>query len=115
MEQTTMTCSGLTLPVYALDALVVGSGCAGFNAADWLYTLGRRDIAIVTEGVNLGVSRNTGSDKQTYYKLSLASDGADSVEQMAETLAGGGGVHEDTARIEAACSARCWRRTASCC
>ena len=60
------------IPCYTLNTLVIGSGCAGFNAADWLFTLGVTDIAIVTEGVNLGTSRNTGSDKQTYYKLSLS-------------------------------------------
>ncbi|MGN1009076.1 MAG: FAD-binding protein [Butyricicoccus sp.] len=112
MEQTTLSLSGRTLPVYALDALVIGSGCAGFNAADCLYDLGRRDIAIVTEGVNMGTSRNTGSDKQTYYKLSLAGNELDSVAEMAETLASGGSVHADTARIEAACSTRCFMKLA---
>ena len=52
------------------DTLIIGSGCAGFNAADRLYNFGVRDIAIITEGINMGTSRNTGSDKQTYYKLS---------------------------------------------
>ncbi len=113
MEQTTLSLCGLDLPVYALDALVIGSGCAGFNAADWLYDLGRRDVAILTEGVNMGASRNTGSDKQTYYKLSLAGDELDSVVEMARTLASGGGVHGDTARIEAACSARCFMKLAN--
>ncbi|MGM9539043.1 MAG: FAD-binding protein [Candidatus Onthomonas sp.] len=113
MVQTTLKLNGHTLPVYALDVLIVGSGCAGFNAADWLYDLGRRDIAILTEGVKQGTSRNTGSDKQTYYKLSLASDGPDSVAEMAETLASGGSVHRDTARIEAACSARCFIKLAN--
>ena len=42
------------IPVYALDCLVIGSGCAGYNAADWLYDLGRRDIAVLTEGKNRG-------------------------------------------------------------
>lgn len=113
MRQTTLTLNGRTLPVYALDTIVIGSGCAGFNAADWLYDLGRQDIAILTEGVSLGTSRNTGSDKQTYYKLSLASDGLDSVAEMAETLASGGSVHRDTARIEAACSTRCFMKLAN--
>jgi pyruvate/2-oxoglutarate dehydrogenase complex dihydrolipoamide dehydrogenase (E3) component len=51
--------------------LIIGSGCAGYNAADRLYDLGITDIAIITEGRFMGTSRNTGSDKQTYYKLSL--------------------------------------------
>lgn len=58
---------------YTFDTVIVGTGCAGYNCADWLYTLGRRDLAIVTRGRLSGASRNTGSDKQTYYKLSLAS------------------------------------------
>lgn len=103
----------VSIPVYELDTLVVGSGCAGFNGADWLFDLGQRDIAVITEGVNKGTSRNTGSDKQTYYKLSLASDGADSVEEMAHTLFDGGGVHGDTALVEAACSSKCFFKLAN--
>ena len=48
-----------------VKAAVIGSGCAAFNAADWLYDYGQRDIAVITEGRNTGTSRNTGSDKQT--------------------------------------------------
>ena len=100
------TINGCTVPVRVLDTAVIGSGCAGFNAADWLWTLGRQNIAILTEGVNCGTSRNTGSDKQTYYKLSLASDGADSVASMAADLFGGEAVDGDTALAEAAGSVR---------
>ena len=105
-----MRAGGQILPLITLDAVVVGSGCAGFNAADWLYDLGRTDIAVLTEGVDMGTSRNTGSDKQTYYKLSLASDGEDSVAKMAEDLFAGGGVNGDTALAEAACSVRSFIR-----
>lgn len=35
-----MRAGGQILPLITLDAVVVGSGCAGFNAADWLYDLG---------------------------------------------------------------------------
>ena len=28
--------------------LIIGTGCAGFNAADRLYDFGIRDIAIIT-------------------------------------------------------------------
>lgn len=106
MKTTSICCAGRTIPVYALDALVIGTGCAGYNAADWLYDLGRTDVAIVTEGIKMGTSRNTGSDKQTYYKLSLASDEADSVQEMAQTLFSGGSVNGDTALAEAAGSVR---------
>lgn len=96
------------IPIHHYDALVVGSGCAAFNAADCLFDEGVTNVAIVTEGVNRGTSRNTGSDKQTYYKLSLAASEPDSVGDMAKTLFDGGCVHGDTALIEAALSTRCF-------
>ncbi len=91
---------------YTLDTVIVGTGCAGYNCADWLYTLGRRDLAIVTRGRLSGASRNTGSDKQTYYKLSLASGMPDSVRKMARDLCAGGGVNAGVALAEAAGSTR---------
>ncbi len=90
--------------------LIIGTGCAGFNAADKLYDLGVRDIAIVTEGRLMGTSRNTGSDKQTYYKLSLCGSDGDSVREMADTLYSGGGVMGEHALVEAAYSTRCFMR-----
>lgn len=106
MNQSYLSISGMDVPVTSLDTVVIGSGCAGYNAADWLFALGREDVAMVTEGVRMGASRNTGSDKQTYYKLSLASDGEDSVRSLAKTLHAGGCVHGDTALCEAAGSVR---------
>ena len=90
--------------------LVIGTGCAGFNAADKLYDLGVRDVAILTEGRFTGTSRNTGSDKQTYYKLSLCGSDGDSVREMASTLYSGGGVMGEHALCEAAYSVRCFMR-----
>ena len=90
--------------------LIIGTGCAGFNAADKLFDLGVRDIAIITEGRYMGTSRNTGSDKQTYYKLSLCGSDGDSVREMADTLYSGGGVMGEHALCEAAYSARCFMR-----
>jgi len=90
--------------------LIIGTGCAGFNAADKLYDFGVRDIAIITEGRFMGTSRNTGSDKQTYYKLSLCGDEGDSVRDMADTLYSGGGVMGEHALCEAAYSVRCFMR-----
>ena len=95
------------------DAVVIGTGCAGYNAADWLYDLGVKNVAIITEGKNVGTSRNTGSDKQTYYKLSLAGDAPDSVMDMARTLFDGGAMDGDVALAEAANSARCFMKLAS--
>ena len=97
---------GGRIPAEILDTVVIGSGCAGFNAADTLYDLGCQSVAILTEGVNMGTSRNTGSDKQTYYKLSLCSDSADSIYELAENLFQGGSVNGDTALAEAAGSVR---------
>jgi len=90
------------------NTLIIGTGCAGYNAADRLWSLGVRDIAIVTEGRFMGTSRNTGSDKQTYYKLSLCGSDGDSVREMADTLYSGGGVMGEHALCEAAYSVRCF-------
>jgi len=88
------------------NTVIIGSGCAGFKAANSLFDLGVTDIAIVTEGINMGTSRNTGSDKQTYYKLTLAGGEPDSVQEMANTLFDGGSMHGDIALAQAACSTR---------
>ncbi|MDR1059821.1 MAG: FAD-binding protein [Clostridiales bacterium] len=94
----------------AFNTVVVGTGAAGYNAACRLHGLGQRDVAIVTEGVGVGTSRNAGSDKQTYYKLTLAGGEADSVREMAETLFAGGCVDGDIALCEAALSAQSFFR-----
>ena len=101
------------MKTYDFDAVVIGTGCAGYNCADWLYDLGYKNIAIMTERKNAGTSRNTGSDKQTYYKLSLAGDEGDSVMNMAKTLFGGGAMDGDVALCEAANSARCFMKLAN--
>ena len=93
------------MTTYTFHTIVVGSGAAGLRAAEHLYELGHRDIAIVTEGMNCGTSRNTGSDKQTYYKLSLSGSDADSVREMASALYAGQAVDGDIALCEAAASA----------
>ena len=98
--------------VIARNTIVVGSGAAGWNAADRLYQAGQTDIALVTEGINMGTSRNTGSDKQTYYKLTLAGGAGDSVREMAQTLYDGQCVDGDLALCEAALSAQGFFRLA---
>lgn len=90
------------------DAIVVGTGAAGYNAACRIQKEGAKTVAIVTEGVNTGTSRNTGSDKQTYYKLGLGGDAPDSVRNMADNLFAGGSVDGDNALCEAALSSRCF-------
>lgn len=94
------------IQIVSLDTIVIGTGCAGFNAADSLYDLNCQDIAILTEGIHMGTSRNAGSDKQTYYKLSLCSDDVDSIYELAKNLFEGGSVNGDTALAEAAGSLR---------
>jgi len=83
------------------DCLVVGSGAAGYNAALHLYEKGMRNFAVITEGRLAGTSRNTGSDKQTYYKIACAGDQKDSPRAMAETLFAGGSMDGDIALCEA--------------
>lgn len=86
--------------------VVAGSGAAGFQTAIRLFEGGERDVVLITENRKAGTSRNTGSDKQTYYKISLAGDQMDSVANMAQDLFEGGCVDGDTALCEAALSAR---------
>ena len=95
------------MKTYTYDCVVVGTGAAGYNAACRLKEQGV-EVAIVTEGITTGTSRNTGSDKQTYYKLGLGGDTVDSVAKMAENLFAGGAMDGDNALCEAALSARCF-------
>lgn len=112
MNETSFALHGYKLKIISLNTAVIGSGAAGFNAADRLWQYGQRDIAVVTEGVNMGTSRNTGSDKQTYYKLSLAGEDGDSVTALAKVLFSGECVDGDHALCEAALSAQCFLRLA---
>ena len=90
------------------NTVIIGTGAAGFNAASQLFSLGQKDIIIISENVNAGTSRNTGSDKQTYYKLSLSGSDLDSVRKLAEDLFNGQCVDGDIALCEAALSSRCF-------
>ena len=96
----------VALPLTFVHTLVLGSGAAGLNAAVQLRAGGVDDVLIVTEGLEMGTSINTGSDKQTYYKLSMCGDEADSPRMMAETYFAGGSMHGDLALVEASLSAR---------
>ncbi len=90
------------------DTIVIGTGAAGFNAAGEIKKACTKSVCIVTEDILCGTSRNTGSDKQTYYKLTLSGNTDDSVYKMAENLFAGGSVDGDTALCEAALSAKCF-------
>ena len=104
MKETTTIFSGVKVKKVILDALVIGTGAAGYNAALRLDDYGVKDVAIVTEGVKMGTSRNTGSDKQTYYKMNLCADYPDSPKAMAQDFFNGKCVDGDIAYAEAALS-----------
>ena len=91
---------GRTIPVHRVHTLVIGSGAASLAAADRLHEFGVTDLAVVTEDLSGGTSLNTGSDKQTYYKLATASKTPDSPYEMARALYSGGAMHGDIALIE---------------
>jgi len=108
MENEIFRAGNYTAKVVRCNTAIVGSGAAGFNAADRLWQLGQRDIVLVTENRVGGTSRNTGSDKQTYYKLTLSGGDPDSVREMADTLFAGRCVDGDIALCEAALSTQCF-------
>ncbi len=84
-----------------IHTLIIGSGAAALNAAICLWESGVKDILIVTEKWGGGTSNNAGSDKQTYYKLSLDPSVADSASEMAGDICRGGAMHGDIALCEA--------------
>jgi succinate dehydrogenase/fumarate reductase flavoprotein subunit len=86
--------------VVSVDTLIVGAGAAGLRCATALHDLGVRDVAIVVDRLGNGTSNNSGSDKQTYYKLGMFGDDADSPLDFARSLFKGGMMHGDLAYIE---------------
>lgn len=90
---------------YSVQTLIIGSGAAALNCAEHLYELGMDDVLIVTDKLGGGTSYNSGSDKQTYYKLGIFGDVPDSPMEFARTLTAGGMMHGDIAYIEALGSA----------
>ncbi len=101
MHQSQIKINNISIPLYSLNTLIIGSGAASLNAAVNLFEKGQKDIAIVTDQWGGGTSNNTGSDKQTYYKLSLAGDQPDSSMDMAKDFFKGGCMHGDIALCEA--------------
>ena len=97
---------GPSVTTHWVHTLIIGSGAAGLNTAVQLYRSGVKDILILTEGLSKGTSINTGSDKQTYYKLSMCGSESDSPKAMAESYVSGGSMHGDIALIEASLSPR---------
>lgn len=92
------------------DAIIIGSGAAAYSAADWIFREKTENIAVVTENRLAGTSRNTGSDKQTYYKLSLDGKTVDSAFKMAGDIFESGCTDGEKIYLQAANSVRCFLR-----
>jgi len=105
MSKKSLIIDNKSIPVYSYNTIIIGSGAAALNAALFLHNFGQKDIAIITEKCGGGTSNNSGSDKQTYYKLSLSGNKSDSPVEMAQDLFNGGCMHGDIALCEAQHSA----------
>lgn len=92
------------------DAIIIGSGAAAYSVADWLYKERIENIAIITENRLSGTSRNTGSDKQTYYKLSMDGNTLDSPCKMATDICKSGCTDGEKMYLQAVNSIRCFLR-----
>ncbi|MDC7232194.1 MAG: FAD-binding protein [Spirochaetales bacterium] len=91
----------ISIPVHRHHTIVVGSGAASLCCAERLHARGVEDVLILTDNFRGSTSRNTGSDKQTYYKLADAGITPDSPYDMARALSSGGCMHGDIALAEA--------------
>ncbi len=91
--------------VVSVQTLIIGSGAAALNCAEHLHELGMTDLLVVTDKLGGGASYNSGSDKQTYYKIGLFGDTPDSPMEFARSLTAGGMMHGDLAYVEALGSA----------
>jgi len=119
IERKEMQINGMTIPVYTLNTVVIGSGAAGLNCVNRLFREleecgvenPQDQIALLTRGIGLGTSNNSGSDKQTYYKMGTGGE-PDRPADFADTLTAGGCTHGDVALIEGANSIRGFYRLA---
>ena len=96
--------SDLRLPVYVCQTVVLGSGAAGWRAAVELKRRGV-DVVVATQNLYGGTSACSGSDKQTLHTASGSGRG-DNFNDLADALAAGGAMDEDTAYVEAVGSLR---------
>ncbi len=95
----------LEVDLFTVQNLIIGSGAAGLNCAEHLHEKGMTDTAVVTDKLGAGTSNNSGSDKQTYYKMGIFGDVPDSPMDFAHSLYDGGMMHGDLAYVEALGSA----------
>lgn len=100
MEKKQVKLNNISADFYRCHTLIVGSGAAGLNCAERLFNSGIKDVVIITSDAHGGTSYRSGSDKQTYYKMSNFGDTADSPMDMAQSLFAGGCMHGDMAYIE---------------
>ncbi|HBZ20008.1 MAG TPA: oxidoreductase [Bacteroidales bacterium] len=101
MKSESINIGNFNVRYYAVNTLIIGSGAASLNSAVTLDSIGQKDIMIATTKWGAGTSNNAGSDKQTYYKLSLCGSEPDSVRAMAQDLFNGRCMHGDIALCEA--------------
>ncbi len=118
IQHAEITFGGFKIPTYSVNTVVVGSGAAGLNCACRLFREMEETsvekphdrIVVLTRGIGLGTSYNSGSDKQTYYKLGTHGDEPDIAADFADTLTSGGCMHHDVAMVEGANSLRAFYR-----
>ena len=53
MKKSKIVIENKAFDIYSVENIVIGSGCAAFNCADWLYDLGKKDTLILTEGIKI--------------------------------------------------------------
>ena len=94
-----LTVAGFRVPLYACEALVLGSGAAGLRAAVELKRRGV-DVVVATQNLYGGTSACSGSDKQTLH-TACGSGRGDDFDALAAALGAGGAMDEDTAYVEA--------------
>ncbi len=104
----------IEIPITRTNTVIVGAGAAGMNCAVQLVNQWKSNgvenpherVLVVTGGLELGASRMSGSDKQTYYKLGTSPRVPDTPADFAKTLTAFGSTHGDTALVEGICSLR---------
>ena len=66
MERKQITINETRMQMFKLHTAVIGSGAAGLNAASRLFDYGLEDVALFTEGLKKGTSRNHGSANRRF-------------------------------------------------
>lgn len=94
------------IKIIKTNVLVIGSGASGLNACSELLNNNVSDILLVCQKVLTSTSYLTGSDKQTFYKLSLTGKEKDSIYDLAKSFVNGGSTHGDISLTLAANSAK---------